>query len=173
MTTGGARMSDEYVEFVHARTPSLLRAAFVLTGDQGLAEDLVQAALARTHLAWQRLNEEGNAEAYARRVMYHLQVDWWRRKRVVESLTGTLPEPRAADHTEQIDTRLAVQRALQRLTAKQRAVVTLRYFEDLSELDTAAVLGCTVGTVKSQHSKALAKLRALCPDLGPVKEVTR
>jgi RNA polymerase sigma-70 factor (sigma-E family) len=173
MTTGGARMSDEYVEFVHARTPSLLRAAFVLTGDQELAEDLVQAALARTHLAWQRLNEEGNAEAYARRVMYHLQVDWWRRKRVVESLTGTLPEPRAADHTEQIDTRLAVQRALQRLTAKQRAVVTLRYFEDLSELDTAAVLGCTVGTVKSQHSKALAKLRALCPDLGPVKEVTR
>ena len=173
MTTGGARVSDEYVEFVHARTPALLRAAFVLTGDQGLAEDLVQAALARTHVAWQRLNEEGNAEAYTRRIMYHLQVDWWRRKRVVESLPGTLPEPRAADTTEQIDTRLAVQRALRHLTPKQRAVVALRYFEDLSELDTAAVLGCTVGTVKSQHSKALAKLRALCPDLGPVKEATR
>lgn len=79
---GGA----DFDEFVRARTPALLRSAYLLTGDQHLAEDLVQSALARTHRAWRRLRHTGNAEAYARRTMYHLQVSWWRRRRVAELL---------------------------------------------------------------------------------------
>lgn len=75
-------VGEEYDEFVRARTPALLRLGYLLTGDQHLAEDLVQTALARTHRAWSRLRETGNAEAYARKVMYHLQVSWWRRPRV-------------------------------------------------------------------------------------------
>jgi RNA polymerase sigma-70 factor (sigma-E family) len=158
---------DDYVEFVQGRSAGLLRAAYLLTGDQGLAEDLVQTALARTHLAWHRLSHHGNAEAYTRQVMYHLQVDGWRRKRVAEVLPGRLPEPHTADVTEAIDTKIAVQRALRHLTPKQRAVVTLRYFEDHSEADAAAVLGCSIGTIKSQNAKALGKLRAICPELDP------
>jgi RNA polymerase sigma-70 factor (sigma-E family) len=142
---------------------------FILTGDQGLAEDLVQSALARTHLAWRRLADIGNAEAYTRKVMYHLQVDWWRRKRFAESMPGDVPELVSSDLVDTVVNRVAVAvaGALRKLTSKQRAVITLRFFEDQTEVETAAVLGCSVGTVKSQTSKALAKLRILCPDLAP------
>jgi RNA polymerase sigma-70 factor (sigma-E family) len=156
----------EYVDFVRGRSLSLLRAAIVLTGDQGLAEDLVQSALARTHLAWNRLADTGNAEAYARKVMYRLQVDWWRRKRFRESLPGSLPDIATADFADAVVARDAVASALQVLTPKQRAVITLRFFEDFSEVEAAAVLGCSVGTVKSQTFKALAKLRAALPEFG-------
>lgn len=87
---------DEFDSFVRARTPALLRSAYLLTGDQHLAEDLVQSALARTHQSWRRLHDAGNAEAYTRKTMYHLQVSWWRRGRVAESLTGELAEPARA-----------------------------------------------------------------------------
>ena len=157
----------EYADFVRGRTPALLRAAFVLTGDQGHAEDLVQSALARTHLAWNRLSEHGNAEAYTRRVMYQLQVDWWRRKRVAEALSGVVPERPTGDSTDAVLLRLSVTQALQQLTPRQRAVVTLRFFDDQTESDAATVLGCSVGTVKSQTAKALAKLKRLCPELAP------
>ena len=80
----------EYEQFVRARTPALLRSAYLLTGDQHLAEDLVQEALARTHRAWRQLHATGNAEAYARKIMYHAQVSVWRRRRVAESFPGTL-----------------------------------------------------------------------------------
>jgi RNA polymerase sigma-70 factor (sigma-E family) len=164
----GVRPLDaDYVDFVRGRSPALLRAAFVLTGDQGLAEDLVQSALARTHLSWRRLAEAGNAEAYTRKVMYHLQVDWWRRKRFAESALADAPEMVTGDAADAVLIRVAVAVALCKLTPKQRAVVTLRYFEDQTEVETAAVLGCSVGTVKSQTAKALAKLRLLCPDLAP------
>ena len=157
----------EYAEFVRGRTTALLRAAFVLTGDQGLAEDLVQSALARTHLAWNRLSEHGNAEAYTRKVMYHLQVDWWRRKRVAETLPGVVPERSAGDSTDAVVLRISVARALDQLTPRQRAVITLRFFEDQTEAEAATVLSCSVGTVKSQTAKALAKLKRLCPELAP------
>lgn len=154
-------VDPEYVEFVRGRSQSLLRAAIVLTGDQGLAEDLVQSALARTHLAWNRLADTGNAEAYARRVMYRLQVDWWRRKRFRESLSGTVPDVAASgDFSDAVVARDTVARALRVLTPKQRAVIALRFFEDFSEAEAASVLGCSVGAVKSQTFKALAKLRA-------------
>lgn len=162
-----AEADDEYVEFVRGRGQSLLRAAVVLTGDQGLAEDLVQSALARTHLAWSRLKDTGNAEAYARRVMYRLQVDWWRRKRFRESPSASLPDVAGSgDFADSVVARDAVAKALLLLTPKQRAVIVLRFFEDFSEAETASVLGCSLGTVKSQTFKALAKLRAVLPEFA-------
>jgi RNA polymerase sigma-70 factor (sigma-E family) len=127
----------------------------------------VQSALARTHLAWHRLSAQGNAEAYTRKIMYHLQVDWWRRKRVAEALPGDVPELASGDTTDAVVLRLSVAHALRQLTPRQRAVITLRFFEDQTESEAAAVLGCAVGTVKSQTAKALAKLKRLCPDLAP------
>jgi RNA polymerase sigma-70 factor (sigma-E family) len=163
------RFADEFDTFVRARTPALLRAAYLLTGDQHLAEDLVQSALARTHRAWGRLHDQGNVEAYTRKVMYHLQVSWWRRPRVAESLPGDVPEPRAGhkpDHGDATGTRLMLRRALLRLTARQRAVLVLRFFEDRSEAETAELLGVSTGTVKSQTARALARLRTVAPELG-------
>src|SRR6185436_2968743 len=121
----------EFDAFVRARTPALLRSAFLLTGDQHLAEDLVQTALARCHRSWRRLHDAGNAEAYTRRVMYNLQIAWWRRHRVPESLSGQLPErPARADHATAAAVWLTLRPALLRLTPKQRAVLVLRFFED-------------------------------------------
>ncbi|TDB79321.1 SigE family RNA polymerase sigma factor [Micromonospora sp. KC721] len=159
---------SEFDLFVRTRTPALLRSAYLLTGDQHLAEDLVQSALARTHRSWSRLYDTGNAEAYTRKTMYHLQVSWWRRRRVAEAVTGELPEPRRhdGDHASQTTLRLTLRAALARLSAKQRAVLVLRFFEDRSEAEAAEMLGVTVGTVKSQTSKALAKLRAVAPELA-------
>jgi RNA polymerase sigma-70 factor (sigma-E family) len=165
---GGAATGFE--DFVRARTPALLRLGFLLTGDQHLAEDLVQTALARTHLAWHRLRAVGNAEAYTRTTMYHLQVSWWRRRRVVETLPGVLPEVSSVDATVGTAFRLTVQQALLGLTARQRAVLILRYFEDRTEAESAAVLNCSIGTVKSQTARALARLRAIAPELAEVPE---
>jgi len=158
----------EFESFVRARTPALLRSAYLLTGDEHLAEDLVQSALARTHRSWRRLRCTGNAEAYTRRTMYHLQVSWWRRRRVAEVLTGEPVDndPAAAGNSGAVALRLLLRDALALLTARQRAVLILRYFEDLSERQAAELLGISVGTVKSQTSKALAKLRARAPELG-------
>jgi RNA polymerase sigma-70 factor (sigma-E family) len=163
-----AEATDGFAGFVGARTPALLRSAFLLTGDQHTAEDLVQSALARTHRGWHRLHSTGNAEAYTRKIMYHLQVSWWRRRRVSETPAGHLPEPRRADggdHAADTVLRLSVREALARLTAKQRAVLVLRFFEDASEAEAAEVLGVSVGTIKSQTVRALARLRAVAPEL--------
>jgi RNA polymerase sigma-70 factor (sigma-E family) len=162
------RTADEFAVFVRARTPALLRTAFLLTGDQHLAEDLVQSALVRTHQAWRRIGPFDHAEAYTRRAMYHLRVSWWRRRRPTESLSAAPPEPRGAgpDETARVDTRLALLAALRRLAPAQRAVLVLRYFDDCSEAEAAHLLGIRVGTVKSQTSKALARLRAVAPELA-------
>jgi len=153
----------EFDAVVRARAPSLLRLGYVLTGDQHLAEDLVQSALARTLLAWPRLHT--SAEAYTRTAMYHLQVSWWRRPKIIESLPGELPESEAVDNTANTAFRLTLQRALMRLTSRQRAVLVLRYFEDRSEAEAAVVLNCSIGTVKSQTARALARLRTVAPEL--------
>src|SRR5690348_8240967 len=159
---------DEYASFVRGRSQALLRSAYLLTGDQHLAEDLVQEALARTHRAWNRLHESGNAEAYARRIMYHMQVSMWRRRKVAESLPGDLPEPPrrpSPDDTGAITRRITVERALRMLSPRQRAVVVLRYFEDRTEVEAADLLGVSVGTVKTQTTRALERLRKLVPEL--------
>jgi RNA polymerase sigma-70 factor (sigma-E family) len=161
------RPGGQFAAFVRARTPALLRTAFLLTGDQHLAEDLVQSALVRTHRAWRRIGAADHAEAYTRRAMYHLRVSWWRRHRVRESLSADPPEPRGSgpDETARVDTRLALLAALRRLSTAQRAVLILRYFDDYTEADAAEVLGVRVGTVKSQTNKALARLRIVAPEL--------
>jgi RNA polymerase sigma-70 factor (sigma-E family) len=160
----------EFDSFVRTRTPALLRSAYLLTGDQHLAEDLVQSALARTHRSWKQLHHSGNAEAYTRKTMYHLQVSWWRRRRVAESMPGELPEPRGGgqrdDYAHQAVMRLTLRAALLKLSAKQRAVLVLRFFDDRTEAEAAEMLGVTIGTVKSQTNKSLARLRAVAPELA-------
>ena len=165
----------EFSEFVRSRTPALLRTGFLLTGDRHLAEDLVQDALARTHRALRRLADEGHFEAYTRTAMYHLHVSWWRRRRVAESLPGELAERAdpGGDHTARVDLQLALHEALAQLAPRQRAVLVLRFFEDRTEAEAAELLGCSTGTIKSQTSKALARLRAIAPDLvGTVAKET-
>jgi RNA polymerase sigma-70 factor (sigma-E family) len=159
---------DEYDVFVRSRTPALLRSAYLLTGDQHLAEDLVQAALARTHRSWRRLYDTGNAEAYTRRVMYHLQVAWWRRSRVAEVLSETVSD-RAGEESgfeDRAAVRATLRLALMQLTASQRAVLVARFFEDRSAAETADLLGVSVGTVTSQTSRALHRLRVVAPELA-------
>jgi RNA polymerase sigma-70 factor (sigma-E family) len=160
---------EEFSAFVRSSMSSLMRAAYALTGDQHLAEDLVQSALARTHLAWGRLREPDSARAYARKVMYHLHISWWRRKRPAEALTGAPPEtvrPRGESSTSAVTTRLQLQEALTWLTPKQRAILVLRFLEDRSEQETADLLHISVGTVKSQTWRALERMRTVVLDLG-------
>ncbi|MFC0100905.1 SigE family RNA polymerase sigma factor [Micromonospora marina] len=140
-------MSESFREFVVQRSPALSRTAYLLTGDHQLAEDLLQSALARTYRHWRRIRE-GDPEAYVRRAMYHEQVSWWRRRRVAERLDATPAEHGGGDHTDETALRLSVVAALRRLTARQRAVVVLRYYEDLTEAQVAEVLGCSVDTPK-------------------------
>jgi RNA polymerase sigma-70 factor (sigma-E family) len=145
---------------------------YLLTGDQHLAEDLVQTALARTHRAWSRLRETGNAEAYARKVMYHLQVSWWRRPRVPEWMPGEVPERTdGVDPGDRVVLRATLRQAMSRLTPKQRAVLVLRFFEDRTEAEAAEVLGVSVGTVKSQTSRALERMRAVAPELADLYRI--
>lgn len=167
----GIRVStsaDDYAAFVRARGHALLRSAYLLTGDQHLAEDLVQEALARTHQAWSRLRDSGNVEAYARRTMYHLQVSIWRRRRWVrEELPGEVPEPvdSGGDEAESAALRMTIERALRSLSPRQRAVVVLRYFDGCTDDEAAQILGVSVSTVKTQLGRALDHLRRLVPEL--------
>jgi RNA polymerase sigma-70 factor (sigma-E family) len=163
-------MTDEaaFNEFVVARTSALMRTAYLLTQDHQLAEDLVQTALFKAALRWRRIT--GDPEPYVRRILYTESVSWWRRRgrRVAESAPRD-DEP--AGVGVDVDLQLSVERVLQSLTPRQRAVVVLRYYEDLTEVDAARVLGVGVGTVKSMHRQALARLRAAAPDLGELMGV--
>ena len=157
----GSRVTDEgageFGAFVAARGDALWRSAWLLTGDHQLAEDLVQTALAKSWRAWTRVGADG-FEAYVRRVLFTTYVSWWRRKWRGERPTADLPE--AATATVDPDGRRDLVTALADLPRGQRAVVVLRYFEDLTEQQTAALLGVSVGTVKSQFSRALRSLRS-------------
>lgn len=160
-----------------ARTPALLRSAYLLTGDQYLAEDLVQTALAQTAMRWDRVVAGGNPEPYVRAVLYNEHVSWWRRRRPPELLAAEAPEPghRAGggDLADQVVERDAVRRALLSLPPRQRAVLVLRYFEDHTEGEVAALLGCGVGTVRSRNARGLRRLRDLVPGLSTAEEVAR
>jgi RNA polymerase sigma-70 factor (sigma-E family) len=152
--SGGRVHEATFDDFVAARSRALLRTAYLLTHDHALAEDLLQTSLAKAWFAWRRI--DGNPEPYVRRILVNTYASWWRRRWNGEQPTDELPE-RAAEETGAEPTDLW--QAMERLPRRQRAVVVLRYFEDLTEVQTAELLGCSVGTVKSQCSKALAKLR--------------
>ncbi|MFG3638839.1 SigE family RNA polymerase sigma factor [Micromonospora sp. NPDC047762] len=157
------RTRDGFADFVRAETAGLTRLAYLLTGDRHHAEDLVQVALARVAVRWERI---ADPRAYLRRVLCTQAASWWRwrRARPPERLDGALPErPGPGDDT---DLRLVLSAALARLTARQRAVLVLRYYEDRTETETAQLLGCRVGTVKSQTRHALGRLRVLAPELA-------
>jgi RNA polymerase sigma-70 factor (sigma-E family) len=152
---------EEFTRWARARQQHLLRVALLRTDARSRAEDLVQDALTAVAMRWTRLRET-SPDAYARTVIYHGNVSWWRRRRgeVLTAEVVDLPSPGAP-----VERRLLVRRALAALTPRQRAVVVLRYFEDLTERDAAAVLGVTVGTVKSQTHLALRRLREAAPEL--------
>jgi RNA polymerase sigma-70 factor (sigma-E family) len=154
---------DKFREFVAARSMALIRTAYVLTGDQQHAEDLVQTALTKLAARWHKVTDP---EAYTRRILYHEQVSWWRRKRVGEHAVPDPPDRGLADGSGEVIDRLDVRRALFRLAPRQRAVLVLRFYEDMSERQIAELLGCGVGTVRSQTSRGLARLRQLAPELS-------
>jgi RNA polymerase sigma-70 factor (sigma-E family) len=146
-------------DFVRSHGPGLLRTAVMLTGNRADAEDLVQAALAKTYLAWGRIHDRSSLEAYVRRAMVNTHISWWRRRRLEEFPTDELPDQAIDDHAGESDTAELVRRALDRLPERMRAAVMLRYFEDMTEPEIANALGISLGTVKSTVSRAVAKLR--------------
>jgi RNA polymerase sigma-70 factor (sigma-E family) len=156
--------SDEadFRAFVAARSASLLRFAHLLTGDRHTAEDVVQTALARTYFAWSRVRGKDNPEGYVRRAIVNTHLNGLRRRPWREQPRSAVPETPAPRRPEsEFDERDAMWQALATLPPRQRAVVVLRYYEDLTEADIAEVLGCSRGTVKSQASKALVSLRRI------------
>ena len=166
-----AQLDEEFRDFMHGRWPAMVRLAYALTGDQGHAEDVAQTAFARAYASWPKVRRTGNPEAYVRRIVINENLNRFRKHRVAERLTDTLPDSvsgalsgslaaaGAVDATRQYDDRSALVAALQRLGPRQRAVIVLRYWMDLTEAEIAAALGCSVGTVKSQAARALATLR--------------
>ena len=156
---------DGFAEFVAERRHALSRTAYLLTGDHAAAEDLLQSALTKTAVHWRRVME-GHPEAYIRQIMLNERRSWWRRQqRAPEGLTDKPPERPIAETDNAALDRLVLASALTRLSPRQRAVLYLRYYEDLTEADVAATLGCSVGTVKRHASDALARLRTLAPQL--------
>ena len=159
-----AQLDEEFRDFMHGRWPAMVRLAYALTGDQGHAEDVAQAAFARAYASWPKVRRTDNPEAYVRRIVINENRNRFRRQRVAERLTDAPPESAgsyttSADTTRQYDERSVLIAALQRLGPRQRAVVVLRYWLGLTEAEAAAELNCSVGTVKSQASRALATLR--------------
>jgi RNA polymerase sigma-70 factor (sigma-E family) len=171
----GARVDDEararFGEFAALRTPALIRVAYLLTGDQHAAEDLVQSALAKTLARWRSLRHD-DPEGYVRTVMYREQVSRWRRRRYRETLVGSPAERAGVDPHEQTDLRVSMREALTRLSPAHRTILVLRYYEDLTETQVAAVLGCSVGSVRSRTHRAVSRLRHLLPETEFAPELT-
>jgi RNA polymerase sigma-70 factor (sigma-E family) len=175
------RDTAAFAEFVASRGRALHRAAYLMVGDDLLAQDLVQEALTKTYVAWPRLRDPRNAEAYCRKAITTTAISWFRRKgwnneRPTEHLPDdpkrTTPAP-----AEVVAVRDSVWQALLTLPPRQRAALVLRYYEDLTEAQTAAAMGCAVGTVKSQVAAALTKLRNLLGEdvelVSPEEAMTR
>jgi RNA polymerase sigma-70 factor (sigma-E family) len=151
--------SQGFEDFVNARGQALQRFGYLLTSDWALAEDLVQTAFSRAYPRWSRIESDA-PEAYVRKVMVNTWSSWWRRRWRDEVPAASLPEIAARDPYQEVDRRQAVRSALAGLPRRQRLVLVLRYHDDMSEQQVAEMLGVSVGTVKSQTAKALARLRA-------------
>lgn len=149
-----------FAEFVAARSAALHRSAYLLVGDRGLAQDLLQEALTKTYVAWPRLRDPGKAEAYTRKAITHTAISWYRRKAwSSERPSDDLPEGQSTGHADDVAQREWLWQALQDLPPRQRAAIVLRFYEDLTEAQTAEAMGCAVGTVKSQVHAGLKTLR--------------
>ncbi|MFI2202063.1 SigE family RNA polymerase sigma factor [Streptomyces sp. NPDC020192] len=161
--SGAAPAYSSFASYVRARQPVLLRTARSLTANPSDAEDLLQTALAKTYVAWDRIEDQRALDGYVRRALLNTRTSQWRKRRVDEFSCDELPEPEPVpgddDPAERQALHDAMWRAITKLPARQRAMVVLRYYEDLSEAQTAEVLGVSVGTVKSAVSRALGKLR--------------
>lgn len=161
-----AEAQDSFREFVEHRSSALLKTAVLLSGgDRHTAEDLLQNALIKAAGRWHRIDEP---EAYVRQILYRQQISRWRLKWPRRELSvAEPPEGRAdTDASSAAELRLVMRGALARLTARQRTVLVLRYFEDLPEADVARILGCSVGTVRSTAHRSIARLRTLAPELA-------
>ena len=154
----GAESDEEFRDFMRGRWSAMVRLAYTLTGDQGHAEDIAQAAFSSAYSAWGRVRRAGDPDAYVRAIVIHENSKRFRKQRVREDLRAAVPE-RGTGADDSLADRAALHDALSRLGPRQRAVVVLRFWMDMSEAETAAALGCSVGTVKSQASRALAALR--------------
>ena len=153
------RGDEDFVAFVSASSPTLLRTAWLLCGDAAQAEDLVQEAFERVYLKWGRVSRDGAPLAYTRRVLVNLNTDRWRRTHR-ETVTDGVRESVGADSYRGSDDRDQITRLLQSLPRREREVIVLRHYADMSEQDVARTLGVSVGTVKSSASRGLATLRA-------------
>jgi RNA polymerase sigma-70 factor (sigma-E family) len=168
---------EYFDQFVGTRWPGLVRLAYGLTGDRWLAEDLAQTALANAYAAWWRVRRADDPDAYVRRILINACNSRFRRHRVSELCRGMteFAQSAMADPASVVDDRSALLTALGELPARQRAVIVLRYWEDLTDAQVGAVLGCSASTVRSQTARALAKLRCSAaltdagPGVGPVR----
>ena len=155
---------ESFTAWATVRRPRLLRTATFLTGDSGRAEDLVQEALTKVAQRWPRLRD-GNPDAYARQILVRDNISWWRRSR--HEVVSEVPDPgRTPSGAISVERRMLLLDALRRLTERQRAVLVLRYFDDLTEAEIAHALGVSAGTVKSTAHLALRRLRELAPELS-------
>ncbi len=154
-------LEASFQAFVDTRSRALARTAYLLTGDHHLAEDLLQTALFKAARNWHRIH--GHHEAYVRRILANENISWWRRRKLTET---PLEIYDAAAPTGDNDLRLTLADALGRLTARQRTILVLRFYEDLTEVQTAETLGISVGAVKSMTRQALGRLRTLAPELA-------
>ncbi len=160
---------ESFTRWARAVQPGLLRLAVLLTGDHHRAEDLVQEALTKIALRWRRLRSQ-SPDAYARRVLVRDNISWWRRHS--REQVSAVEVPPVASGEAAVDRRLVLARALAGLTAGQRSAVVLRFYDDLSERETAAAMGVSLGTVKSQTHLALRRLREQAPELAELLETT-
>ena len=154
-----AESDEEFRDFMRGRWPAMVRLAYGLTGDLGHAEDVAQAAFARAYASWSRVARTGDPDAYVRKIVINENRSRFRKRRVTEDLVGAVPEGPGQVAAGVTGDSEALLGALRRLGPRQRAVIVLRYWMDMSEAETAAALNCSVGTVKSQASRALATLR--------------
>jgi RNA polymerase sigma-70 factor (sigma-E family) len=154
-----SRTEAEFAEFMRGRWSALVRLGYGLTGDERIAEDLARAAMAKAYASWPRVLRAGDPDVYLRRMLLNASLGKVRRRWVRERRPGGEPEPEAAQAARVDDDRPALVTALMRLPASQRSVVLLRYWMDMTEAQVAAVLGCSVASVRSQASRALASLQ--------------
>jgi RNA polymerase sigma-70 factor (sigma-E family) len=157
----GPESAREFTEFVQARGTALARTAYLIVGDEHRAEDVLQTALAETYVRWRHIRRPEAAEAYVRKAIVTTNAAWWRRRASRELVHDTLPEGINSDRADELADRHTMLPMLRQLSPRQRAVIVLRFFDDLSEADTAELLGCSVGSVKQHTARGLDRLRGL------------